>query len=229
MMVSYNGAALGLPSSREIVIGGEAVPCAADVIHWSDSGLEVKRWQGSRPRRMDIDLMVLHWTGGEGDAFRVARTLRDRRLGVEFIIDGEGVVFQCCDPVELDTFDVGKYNRRSLGVEIVSYGFRDTDDTPRRGRDRKTYVTQLRGRRRFFASFRQQQTCAMVALCDAVCTGLDIPRRVPREQDGSHADRTLHPRELEDYSGVVGHYHLSGHKSDPGTEPFRVLEGFGYD
>ena len=41
-----------------------------------------------------IDTIVLHWTGGEGDAGQVQRTLRQRGCSVHYFIDRAGVRWQ---------------------------------------------------------------------------------------------------------------------------------------
>lgn len=233
IVVSKGRDEVELPAHSSIIVGGEEVPCKADVVWWGDSGLEVKVGSGARRRKEDINFFVLHWTGGEGDAYRVFETLqtgRSVKLGAEFIIDGDGVIFQCCDPLVVDTFDAGRWNPWCAGVEIVNYGFRrSVNDIPKRGKHRRRYPARMRGLKRTYAAFTKAQQKSALALCDAVCLGLDLPHCVPREQDGSHADRTLSRLEIESFRGVLGHYHLSDRKSDPGTSIFRVLEGVGYD
>jgi len=218
---------------RHIRMGGELIACDAPVVLWDmPGGLPVTLWKGSRKRRHDIDMMVLHWTGGEGSAERVSRVLAKRSLGVEFIIDRDGVIFQCCDPLEVDTFDAGKYNPRSVGVEIVNFGFRRTPDETRRmaerfGRD--TYTTPFRGRkRRTFATFHKSQLESADQLCRAVCEALpNLPRKLPRTESGAILRDTFEPKEARAYSGIVGHFHISRRKSDPGLDLLQHLDSTG--
>jgi len=233
MKVSKGSGEIDLPSHRSLLVGDVEVPCRADVIRSADSGLEIKTGHGARRRVHEIDFLVLHWTGGEGDAFRIFDTLqhgRDVQLGAEWMIDQDGTIFECCDPLAVDTFDAGRWNPRSVGVEVTNYGYRrDQAAIPARGRIRRRYVTRWNGQRRTYASFLADQTSAIVALCDAVCGGLGLPRRIPREADGSFAARTLNPGELATFHGVLGHCHLTAKKSDPGTEIFDVLDAAGYE
>ena len=87
-----------------------------------------------RRRKTEPDLIVLHWTGGEGSALSVWSTLMQRRLSVHYVIDRDGQVYQMADPMRTVTYHCGPQNDRSIGVEIVSYGARAARDTvPRVG------------------------------------------------------------------------------------------------
>lgn len=212
-----------------LIINGKAAPCAVPIRDWRATGMEFSPPKGCRPRRDNVDLIVLHWTGGEGDAERVFKTLQNRRLGIEFIIDADGHVFQCADPGKVDTYDAGAINRRSAGVEIVNYGFRSLRGiVPRRGRNRPTYQTVLNGHKTRAAAFWPEQIDSAIALCAALSDAFDIPRLVPRNADGTHADRVLEADELDAFKGTLGHYHVARHKSDPGTAIFRELEIAGW-
>jgi hypothetical protein len=158
------------------------------------------------------------------------RVLDDRELGVEFAIDRLGNIWQFADPATVDTFDAGYVNARSVGVEIVNYGFRRRGaEVPRRGRDRETYTTTLNGKRRKLARFYPPQLISTLAWLDAIHVGIpSIPRCIPLDDNGDPLAETMTRREVRNFSGVLGHYHVSARKSDPGTHVFDVLAGLGY-
>ena len=199
-----------------IILGGRELPCSVPV----SQGPRIELDHGARLRVRPIDMIVVHWTGGEGDVYQVHRTLQRRRLGVEFVIDPAGRAWQLCDPLELDAMDCGRrYDPRSIGIEVACYGWRRlASQVPRAGRDRRTYVGRIRWSRRTMAAFRAPQYRALTGLCDALTEHVpSIPRRVCAES------RTLSRREAATVAGVVGHYQLSRRKLDPGLEPLQVI------
>jgi len=210
-------------SKNRIIISRKDVPCAAPVSPWGEHGIEFKAGQGhNKARRREIDLHVIHTTGGEGSPGTMAATLTRRQLGIEFAIDRAGLIWQFCDPVLVDTADAGSVNPRSVGTEIVNYLFRRRKaDIPRAGRSRVLYNCTMRGRDRNLAHCTPVQISAAIALGEALSTALPIPRTVPIDSNYFVSQRTLEPEEIAVVKGHVGHFHLNARKSDPG---FDVLE-----
>lgn len=220
------------PKKQHLIIRGKEWPCASPTILWTDSGLEFKPGDGARRRspKAIVDLFVLHWTGGENDIETLHRVLDKRELGVEFAIDREGVIWQFCDPALVDTFDAGSVNTRSFGVEVVCYGMAGTGGAvPQKGKDRTVYQAVIRDKRRVMAGFYGPQHGAIKALLDTVTTATPtIPRVLPTSGTDKLLARTMTPEELAAYKGVIGHFHVSANKTDPGTEVFDYLRANGY-
>lgn len=211
--------------SEGIVLGGVTYPLGGmadevDVLTWRDHGVEFRAGDGHNRRRVKpITLAVWHWTAAENPPLAMARTLRKRELGVEFAIDRDGTVFQFCDPLVVDTADAGIVNARSVGVEIVSYGMRRASrlwTIPKRGKDRGHRDVTIHGKRVRVASFYPAQTAAACALADVLSTVLPIPARVPMDAKGAVLTRALSRMELDEFSGHLGHYHVTKKKLDPG-------------
>lgn len=213
-----------------IIMNGKSVETGRPVKTWMETGLECKVGDGARRRtpKTLIDLFVLHWTAGEGGGPECFSVLDQRELGVEFCIDIQGVIWQFADPVLVDTFDAGYVNPRSIGVEITNYGFRnDPSEVPSRGKQRPLYQTSIRNKRRTLARFWPEQLVSAIALVDAVTGALpSIPRNLPG-MDGQLFTGTATRGQIAHYAGVIGHFHLSDEKSDPGTDIFDAFAATG--
>jgi N-acetyl-anhydromuramyl-L-alanine amidase AmpD len=212
---------------RHVVVYGHKVAIDADVLLWTDTGLEFKAGDGARRRnpKRQVDLGVVHWTGSENDIPTLFRTLDTRELGVEFAIDKAGVIWQFCDPALIDTFDAGVVNPRSWGVEVVCYGHRKLFSLRNPDSARPTYNCRLHGKTFKAAEFNHAQLQALHALCNAMATAFpSMPRQVPVGPDRLVLNRAMRPDELRDYRGVVGHFHITNKKVDPGLQPIEFLK-----
>jgi hypothetical protein len=188
---------------------------------WHEHGVQFRAGVGfNKRRRSDIDLVVWHWTGGEGSPLTMAKPLERRKLGIEFAIDRAGVLYQFCDPGFVDTADAGDVNHRSVGVEIVSYGMRSWDRAwvvPKLGRDRPVSEQRIHGKPVRVAAFYPAQVRAAQALAEVLSSVLDIPRAVPRSGNGEVDGEMLSPTRIKSFQGHCGHLHVSASKLDPGT------------
>lgn len=216
-----------------LIFDGWSAKINADVYNWHDTGLETVIGGNNKARtmRQDIDLFVVHWTGGYGDAEQLFNVLNRRALGVEYFIDYEGRIVQYCDPLIVNTADAGFVNPRSVGVEVQCRGF----PPKKAGRGvpgQKAYSDRIRGRSIHMLDFTKAQKRSLDALITAHREHehrmLTIPRTLPRNDRGGLLRDTMTRREVRNYSGVIGHYHISKRKTDPGTAPLLYLDGLGY-
>lgn len=212
-----------------VIVGGVRFPIDCKVRNWESTGLQFKAGQAAnRKRKRDIDLAVIHWTAGENPATSTYKTLVTRGLGIEFVVDVDGVLWQMADPLEVDTADVGPFNPRSLGFEVTCYGYRkEGQKAPRERAERKEMI---HGRPLLVASFleAQKETLA-VALKTLHATGLFRFELVaPAESMVAAYPRLLPARFVRSYQGVVGHFHLSEEKTDPGLEVFEWMFAKGH-
>lgn len=207
-----------VPQGR-ITISGKPVGCASPVRNIETHGMQFKPGAGARKRLASPNLIVLHHTGGEGDAAGVYRVLQERGLGIEYVIGRTGIIWEMADPAKVDTFDAGNVNARSVGIEIISCGLAPL---PKTAQDRGTYEARVNGHAFTFAKYYEAQLKAVADLCDSLTTGLRIPR-IYATTPGLMA-----PAVLALFRGVIGHYQCSAIKNDPGTQPFDYLQARGY-
>lgn len=227
-----------LPGTAIIVGGQPHEVIGQRVITWHEHKKPVLPWRGyNKPRRRPIDLIVVHWTGGENPPLVVADVLARRKLGSEFIVGVDGTIYQFCDPKLVDTADAGPVNARSVGIEVVNYGIRRLgkrpDGTgklptlwtvPKAGKGRSTHVETINGRKAAVADFYPAQVFAVAALGRALHRALGIPLQPPRDEQGEVLARALTPGELAAHRGVVGHFHVDRGKLDPGVVMIRRLD-----
>lgn len=216
------------PAASEIIIGGKRIRLGLPnertpiVLTWEDHGISFKPGEGhNKKRRLPIDLVVWHWTGGEGEPPAMAQVLKTRGYGVEFAIARTGVIYQFVDPKEVDTADAAGVNARSVGIEIVSYGFRQSAPNwkaPKIGLDRAEREVSIHGQRVRTAAFYPAQLEAARALADGLSRALGVPRKVPLTAAGVPITKAMSTTEIARFSGHVGHYHLTAQKLDPGPD-----------
>lgn len=199
-----------------IIANGKRVPCAVKVETWQTHGLTFP----SQVKRKRTDLIVVHWTAGEGDGERVHKTLRDRGLSVHFVIESDGTVVQYMDTSVLGAH-AADMNARSVGIEIVNRATDEADKMPKRPLVRE----KIRGRDTVYTAFLPAQVRSCLALVMALCEAYGLPIEVPRVAPGGDVlPRELTWAELEAFRGVVGHFHWSKKgKRDPGLMVLRAV------
>ena len=196
-------------------ITGHPVP----VLGPEDHKVEFRPGDGYNKKRVKpIDLGVFHWTGSENSVDQMVRTLRQRKLGVKFAISPYGVIYQFCDPMEVDTADAGIVNSRSWGVEMVNAGFRRMSTLWREPRYRKppmgprTYQSVvMHGKKVTVYDFYPAQTQAAFALNSTLVAA------IPTYSSAVCTESTV--VDMTNVKGAVGHFHITDAKYDPGL-PF---------
>ena len=164
----------------------------------------------TREREEPIRYGVIHHQGGEGKARQLYNVLEGRDLSVHFEVDQDGVITQMAD-LHTVCAHAGDANGASWGVEIASRGL-----APSHARyPRREYIDALHGRQYRFLRFYPAQVGAVFDLARACCHILDVPYRFPVEADGSVIRGVLPAETLAEWTGLVGHFHITDRKVDP--------------
>ncbi len=204
---------------------------------------------------LQIDQVVVHydvaWTSR--NCFKVLHDLRG--LSCHFLLDVDGTLYQTLDVVERARH-AGSANDRSIGIEIAHPGplelteglaarYRVTPQGPafdlgRLANDPRTpgFVVRparpqpVRGEVQGRAYSQYDFTVDQYETLSRLLAGLHrvLPRlrlEVPRDAEGRVRSAVLAAEEQAAFSGVLGHYHVSGRKQDPGPafDWERVLTG----
>lgn len=209
----------------DLIINRKPIKFSGQSLIYKHTGLHFPAsWKGCEKRSQKITHIVLHWTGGEGHGGRVYNVLKNRGLAVEFFIDSDGVVFQYADPGQVACRATGNnFWKRSISIEIQNYGFRKhPEQIPEIGRERSVYIDKIHGHAIKMADFFTVQAGSIYTLTKLLCSEFKIPFTCPVNSDGSLIRRRL-KNEERDEVGVLGHFHLTTRKSDPGTKLFNDL------
>jgi N-acetyl-anhydromuramyl-L-alanine amidase AmpD len=227
-------------SGDEIIVAGRAVPVDAPVVTWKNVGglnayRTARRDESGAPEsygarrasdgstiaagdfdalRAVVDQIVLHYDG-IGNSRECFEHLAERQLSAHFLIDVDGTVYQTLDLQER-AYHATVANNRSIGIEIANVGAFPpgaagipTLHDPKRGTVHGIELVQ--------SDFTLQQYAALAKLIDALCRTFPmIERRVPRDDGGAVIMTKLRDDELENFRGILGHFHIQENKVDPG-------------
>ena len=169
-----------------------------------------------RRRFVEPDLIVLHWTGGEGGAASVWNTLENRKLSVHYLIDANGEVYFYLDPSRWVAYHCGQYNERSIGIEITNRGW------PTKNSPRDLVKGLIRGKWIDYLDFFPEQKDSLFTLLELLCGVHRIPKKTLL------ATHTVSPVILAGFSGICGHYQLSRMKVDPGPRLLQEVADHGF-
>lgn len=210
--------------ANDVIVGGKAYRCQAEVVNWRVSGLHF----AGLAMRERTDFIVAHWTGGEGDAkaaFTTMKTRADKKTGkslnlsAHFYISAKGVVWQYCDASMRCSHAGPRGNKRSVGIEAAN---RATAVREEHGLVREVVRECVNGEVSDRTTFTAPQMRAYLALLETLCGAYNLPFAVP--MNGADVNPNVVPDEfLATFRGVVGHFHLEKHKPDCGLALLRAI------
>ncbi len=215
----------------EIVACGERIPIGTRVVLWTGpggfdaygtatrEGPPEARFGARRGLALPVSLaalrehvhqLVLHYDAA-GTSRRCFEILHHRRkLSCHFLLDLDGTIYQTLDLKER-AWHAAEANDRSVGVEIANLG---AFPVRSEGMD---VTGEIHGARLHQAPFTDAQYEALAHLAAGLARVLPrIRLDAPRTPRQSVATTTLPDGEALAFPGLVGHYHLTRAKVDPG-------------
>jgi len=204
----------------ELMIDGKLVAVPFKVVRWDQpGGLGYDEHPANfKARNRKPDLFVLHWDVCPSSKV-CHEVLIDRGLSVHLLVDGDddATVYQCLDLARYTAQHAAPENWRSVGVEINNPVVIHDDIKT----DRPVAEAQPKANGREVWShydFTEAQRVRVVQLTTAICEALNIPKVIPSA--GGKVDK-MQP-------GVVGHYHITTAKIDPGFTLWPAFEAAGF-
>lgn len=180
----------------------------------------------ARVRKEIIYQVVLHHDV-TFNAVTTEKILQGRGYSTHFIVDGdrEGTIYQCHNPTTKVTFHAGVTNARSIGIDLnnpveLQYAKRDAQ---LRGRKRPIIKTKVHDREFEMLGYFESQYTSLNSLLQLIVDHIKIEERFPtgpedrpfmRNNDVAYFSTIRNPIS---YRGIIGHYHITKRKIDPGT------------
>lgn len=166
-----------------------------------------------------IRQFVIHHDGADSsaDCFHILHD--ERGLSVHLLIDTDGTIYQTLDLADV-AFHAQSVNGSSIGVELCNRGLVSLpcSRSHRQHRDQRTVTVQ--GREYRMWSFTDAQYRSLAQLTRALARIFPmLPMRYP--VNGGPIFQKL--KEPERFEGLLGHYHISAEKWDPGCFEFPRL------
>jgi len=145
----------------------------------------------------------------------------ERGLSCHFLLDNDGTIYQTVD-LAFMAFHAAGFNAGSVGVEMCNRGDakRWPDFYARRRQRRNVTTCRIHGHTYLAFDYTPQQYDALKALVRGLVRALpNLPAEYPQESPGYQAWGVLPG--VQGYSGLLGHYHTTRRKWDPGPFDFK--------
>lgn len=164
-----------------------------------------------------VHQVVMHHDGlfSASQCFHVLHD--ERGLSTHFIVDNDGTIYQTLDLLHLG-YHASGVNGVSIGIEICNRGDYVQREEPHYAGKRATQSTSIHGASHLMWDFTEPQYQALVALGQAL--HWLFPRLscfYPTDRGG--LIRTA-IQDVREFSGFIGHYHVTQEKWDPGCLDF---------
>ncbi|HKE13953.1 MAG TPA: N-acetylmuramoyl-L-alanine amidase [Kofleriaceae bacterium] len=145
----------------------------------------------------------------------------ERGLSCHFLLDNDGTIYQTVD-LAFMAFHAAGFNSNSVGVELCNRGDakRYPDFYRQRGQKRDVTTCRIHGYTYLAFDYTREQYDALKALARGLVRALpNLPAEYPQDSPGYQAWGVLSG--VQRYAGLLGHYHTTTRKWDPGPFDFK--------
>jgi N-acetyl-anhydromuramyl-L-alanine amidase AmpD len=168
-----------------------------------------------------IRQFVLHHDGCPTAASCFNVLHNERGLSCHFLLDNDGTIYQTVD-LAFMAFHAAGFNASSIGIEMCNRG--DAKQWPdfyrQRGEKRETTTCRIHGHTYLAFEYTDAQYEALKALARGITRALpNLPVEYPQESPGYQSWAVLPG--VHGYAGLMGHYHTTTRKWDPGPFDFK--------
>jgi len=147
----------------------------------------------------------------------------ERGLSVHFLIDNDGTIFQTLDLVDC-AFQAAGVNEISVGVELANRG--DALRFPNDYHGKRDKVTcKINGHQFLAYAYTKAQMDSMISIGKALGRLFpNLPQNYPTGGGGDAEPMWATLRgDVREYTGYLGHYHVTDQKWDPGPFDFKFF------
>lgn len=212
-----------------LFVGSQPIRVASRVVH--DSRFMFTRLV----QRKQTNAIVLHWTGGSNLAPEFFETLTAKGYSIHLLIEPDGTVYQmadlnrrCVHAGSADDSDgdgqVASANANTIGIEIVNPA---NQREITNGVRREIVTEKIHGTEVAASAFTDAQVAAALDLVSTICLHYRLPIRVPMLGDDV-LTTTMNEHDFAAFRGVLGHFHITRRKRDPGLALMRAVAALPY-
>lgn len=184
-----------------------------------------------RPRTVPVRGILLHHTGAENPVDTMINTLKNRRspkapdgLSVHYHVSQTGIITQLAE-LDLVCLHGGRANDWTVGIEITNKGTGYSHSKW----PREAYTAVVNRRPTRYLKFYDPQVEAVHWLCSRLCETFLLPWEFPKDVSPRYPVRmtSMSEGDLMFFRGILGHYHITATKPDPGPWLLETLKARG--
>ena len=172
-----------------------------------------------------IKQFVVHHDGCNSSDMCFNVLQNERGLSVHFMIDNDGIIYQTIDLAWM-AYHAADWNIASIGVELCNRGDASLDrnyyESGKFGPKRHFAPVKINGHTILAFEYTQAQKDSFVKLARGLLSVLpNLPPEYPQSSPGQQSWDTMPRGASFNFSGYIGHYHLTEQKWDPGPFDFK--------
>jgi len=171
--------------------------------------------------RQVVRQFVVHHDGCQDSRMCFNVLHNERGLSVHFLIDNDGTIFQTLDLVDC-AFQAAGVNEISIGVELANRG--DALRFPNDYHGKRDKVTcRINGHQFLAYAYTPAQMASMISIGKALARLFPNLPQVYPQNGGDPEPMWGSLRDPREYTGYLGHYHVTEQKWDPGPFDFKFF------